>query len=129
MVSPLFPALTISYIESHWFAGDEPIDEDAVLSLMEKEQGKQYNELPQKFEDYLPQSASNSNDQYEDDEEEEEEEDNDDDDEGSASNGKKLKNVLLGTKIISFLADDDNTDELDIDNVNYNDDSPILNRS
>lgn len=85
MVSPLFPALTISYIESHWFAGDEPIDEDAALSVLEKELNKQYNELPQKFDDYLPTSAT-SNDQYEDDEEEEEE-DNDDDDEGSASNG------------------------------------------
>lgn len=88
MVTPLFPALTVSYIESHWFAGDEPVDEDAVLTAMEKEAVNQYAEINQKFAEYLP-SSNSSNEAYEDDEEEEEE-DNDDDDEGSGSNGEFL---------------------------------------
>ncbi|XP_074602823.1 uncharacterized protein LOC141856422 [Brevipalpus obovatus] len=107
MVTPLFPALTVSYIESHWFAGDEPVDEDAVLTAMEKEAVNQYAEINQKFAEYLP-SSNSSNEAYEDDEEEEEE-DNDDDDEGSGSN------------------DDDNEEELEVDDMPFNPDSPIIN--
>ncbi|XP_015790362.1 anaphase-promoting complex subunit 15 [Tetranychus urticae] len=109
MVTPLFPSLSLNHVESYWFSGDKVIDEDAVLTNLEKEQQTHFAELVQKYAEYLPQAQPNE--PYEEDEEEEEEDNDDDDDEDSASN------------------DDDNDEELEVDEMPFNPDSPIINIS
>ena len=73
MVTPLFSNLTPRYIDNNWYQLDKALDEDAILTALEKEHQNAINELVQK--DCGTSSANQGGDQFE----EEEEEDNNDD--------------------------------------------------
>ena len=78
MVTPLFSNLSPRYIDSNWYQLDRAMDEDAILTALEKEHQNAINELIQK--DCGTSSANQTGgDQYE----EEEEEDNNDESEES----------------------------------------------
>ena len=73
MVTPIFSNLLPRYIDSNWYQLDKAMDEDAILTALEKEHQNAINEIVQK--DCGTSSANQE--QFD----EEEEEDNNDDDE------------------------------------------------
>lgn len=75
MITPLFSSLLPRYIDNNWYQLDKALDEDAILTALEKEHQNAINELVQKD---CGNSSTNQGDQFE-----EEEEDNNDDDESA----------------------------------------------
>lgn len=77
MVTPMFPSLMPKFVDSNWFSIDRPIDEDQLLTQMEKEHQQAINEIVQRDSDYI--APGNMEYNQEEEEEEEEEDDNNDD--------------------------------------------------
>ena len=77
MVTPMFPSLMPKFVDSNWFSIDRPIDEDLLLTQMEKEHQQAINEIVQRDSDFI---APGHIEQYVEDEEEEDDDNNDDED-------------------------------------------------
>ncbi|RWR99859.1 anaphase-promoting complex subunit 15-like protein [Dinothrombium tinctorium] len=104
MSTPFFPSLTPSYIDSNWFAVDKAIDEDTELTLLEKEHQNSITEISQRDSDLVPCGHVDSYDE----EDDEDDDDNDDDDESESN-------------------DDDDDEEIEVDDMHFNPDSPVIN--
>jgi hypothetical protein len=104
MVSPLFPSLTPRYIDSNWFQVDKPLDEEIVLSHMEKEHSSQLSEISSRDQDLVPTGQSGHDFEEEEDDDDDNEDDDDDDDN----------------------EDDDDDEEIEVDDIHFND-SPVVN--
>lgn len=105
MTTPLFPSLEPPVVDPNWFSCDKAIDEDAELAQLEKEHQNWINEISQKDSDLVPTGQVEAG--FE--EDEEEDDDPDDDDEESESN------------------DDDDDEEIEVDELHFNPESPVIN--
>lgn len=105
MVSPLFPSLTPRYVDSNWFQVDKPMDEEQELSQMEKEHCSQLSEISSRDNDVIPAGQTQHEFEEEDDDDDDNEDDDDDDDN----------------------EDDDDDEEIEVDDIHFNPDSPVVN--